>query len=89
MAEIPLIERTNSTLGPGTPEKTYAEIIYNRRRTYKPPVGGPIRRPFQYVGGGIIPGWPGPGDKLPSVTNGLLINPTDFLLINSTDKFII
>lgn len=77
-----------SALAADSQPSTYVEQSFNRRRNYRPPVGGPIRRPFQYAGGGIVPGRVNiPEDQV--ATDLMLINPTDFLLINSTDKFII
>lgn len=90
MAEIPLIEKGSSNLGLGAQAKTYNEQAYQRRLNYKPPVAGPVRRPFEYVGGGVVPGGIGPSPILPpSPGNFILANSTSYVLINSTDKFII
>jgi len=86
MALNQVVNKT-SALGAGPQTNTYVEQSFNRRLNYKPPVGGPIRRPFQYVGGGIVPGGIAAESRTP--TDLLLVNPTSFLLINSTDKFLI
>ena len=87
MANSTLTEK-GSSLGAATQQKTYTEQAYEKRLNYKPPVGGPTGRPFQFVGGGTVPGGVGPSPN-PTSQNQMLINSSDFLLINATDKIII
>lgn len=77
------------TLFGGGGGQTYTEIAFKAASSYKPPI---TRQPIAFpgfVGGGVVPGGPGQGSPTPTITNGLLIDINSFLLINSTDKFII
>lgn len=74
----------------------YSNRIVREVANFKPPVSyqaGALST-LGYASSGQTPGGVGPSPappppQPPSLTNGMLINTTDYLLINSTDKFII
>mgnify|MGYP006292911149 CR=1 FL=1 len=85
-----LLKQVKQTdLGVSNKTQTYSQFIFSTSLTYRPPVVTPSKTPDSgFTKGGTIPGeviiFP---PEPPS--NDIMINAGDYLLINSTDKFII
>lgn len=91
---LELLRQKGSSLGAPQPD-TYSNRIVREVAAFRPPGVRPsVAASIGFGVGGEVPGSPGPGLNVPPVPpviepHELLINGSDYLLINETDHFLI